>query len=88
MFNYPGEYFQLPWGVFSITLGSIFNYAGEYFQLPWGVFSTTLGSIVKYPGEYFLWVGDLIEARHPADCLLVLRLVCHHPAPIPIHTTC
>ena len=25
MFNYPGEYFQLPWGVFSSTLGSIFN---------------------------------------------------------------
>ena len=26
MFNCPGEYFQLPWGVFSTTLGSIFNY--------------------------------------------------------------
>ena len=29
MFNYPGEYFQLSWGVFSTTLGSIFNYPGE-----------------------------------------------------------
>ena len=26
MFNYPGEYIQLPLGVFSTTLGSIFNY--------------------------------------------------------------
>ena len=50
MFNYPGEYFQLPWGVLSITLGSIFNYPGEYVQLPWGVCSTTLGSMFKYPG--------------------------------------
>ena len=37
MFNYPGEYFQLPWGVCSTTLGSMFNYPGEYV-------STTLGS--------------------------------------------
>ena len=33
MINYPGEYFQLPLGVFSATLGSIFSYLGEYFQL-------------------------------------------------------
>ena len=52
-FNYLGEYFQLPWGVCSTTLGSIFNYLGEYFQLPWGVFSATLGSIFSYLGEYF-----------------------------------
>ena len=51
MFNYPGEYFQLPWGVCSTTLGSMFNYPGEYFQLPWGVFSTTLGSMFNYPGK-------------------------------------
>ena len=52
IFNYPGEYVQLPWGVCSTTLGSMFNYPGEYFQLPWGVFSTTLGSMFNYPGEY------------------------------------
>ena len=52
MFNYPREYFQLPLGVFSITLGSIFKYPGQYFQLPWGVFSTTLGSMFNYLGEY------------------------------------
>ena len=46
IFNYLGEYFQLPWGVFSTTLG------GEYVELPWGVCSTTLGSIFNYPGEY------------------------------------
>ena len=45
MFNYLGEYVQLPWGVWSTTLGSIFNYPGEYVQLPWGVCSTTLGSM-------------------------------------------
>ena len=32
MFNYLGEYFQLPWGVFSTTLGGIFSYPGQYFQ--------------------------------------------------------
>ena len=58
MFNYFGEYVQLPWGVCllpeeHVTLGSMFNYPGEYFQLPWGVFSITLGSIFNYPGEYF-----------------------------------
>ena len=52
MFNYPVEYFQLPWGVFSTTLGSASNYPGEYFQLPWGVCSTTLGSMFNYLGEY------------------------------------
>ena len=30
MFNYPGEYVQLPSGAFSTTLGSIFNYPEEY----------------------------------------------------------
>ena len=61
MFNYPGEYVQLPWGVCSTTLGSMFKYPGEYVQLhlvvlspTLGVCSTTLGSIVNYPGEYFL----------------------------------
>ena len=53
IFNYPGEYVQLPWGVFSTTLGSMFNYPGESVQLPWGVCSTTLGSMFNYPGEYF-----------------------------------
>ena len=48
MSNYPGEYFQLRWGVLSITLGSMFNYTGEYFQLPWGVSSTTLGNMFDY----------------------------------------
>ena len=28
IFNYLGEYVQLPWGAFFITLGSIFNYHG------------------------------------------------------------
>ena len=37
MFNYLGEYFQLPWGVFSTTLGSTFNYPGECVQLPSGM---------------------------------------------------
>ena len=48
MFNYP-------WGVFSITLGSmgsVINYPGEYVQLPWGACSTTLGSMINYPLEY------------------------------------
>ena len=40
-----GRIYQLPWGEFPIILGSIFNYPGEYVKLPWGVFSTTLGSI-------------------------------------------
>ena len=52
MFNYPGEYFQLPWAVFSITLGNVLSCRWEYFQLPWGVFSTTLPSIFSYPGEH------------------------------------
>ena len=43
IFNYLGEYFQLPWGVCSTTLGSMFNYLGEYFQLPWGEFQLSLG---------------------------------------------
>ena len=44
MFNYPGEYVQLPWGVYSTTLGNMFNYPGSMFNypgelkiLPWGV---------------------------------------------------
>ena len=53
MFNYPGEYVQLPSGVFSTTLGSMFNYPRGYFQLLWGVCSTTLWSIFSYLGEYF-----------------------------------
>ena len=32
MFNYPGEYVQLPWGVCSTTLVSMFNYPGEFVQ--------------------------------------------------------
>ena len=48
MFNYPGEYAQLPWGVCL----NIVKYLGEYFYLPRGVYSTTLGSIFNYPGKY------------------------------------
>ena len=36
MFNYPGEYVQLPLGVCSTTLGSIFDSPREYVQLPRG----------------------------------------------------
>ena len=48
MFDYLGEYVDLPWGYVHypgeyVTLGSMFNYPGEYVQLPWGV---------CYPGEY------------------------------------
>ena len=60
MFNYPGEYVELPWVIFSTTLGGMFNYPGDYVQLPqrvcsttWGVCSTTLGSMFNYPREYF-----------------------------------
>ena len=58
MIGRTGEYVQLPWGVFSTTLGSMFNYPWEYVQLPWGVCSTTLGSMFNYPWEYvqLAWV--------------------------------
>ena len=44
MFNYPGEYVQLPLGVCSTTLGSMFSHPGEYVQLPRSMFN--------YPGKY------------------------------------
>ena len=78
MFNYPGEYVQLPWAVFSTTLGSMSNYPGEYIQLPrgvcsttllslpWGVFPTTLGSISNYPGEYFSTIPGSIFNGPPS----------------------
>ena len=68
MFNYPGEYVQLPWGVFSTTLGTMFNYPGEYIQLPWGVCTTTLGEYVQLPwgvcsttlGSIFNYLGEYL----------------------------
>ena len=79
IFNYLGEYFQLPWGVFSITLGSIFNYPREYFQLPWGAFSTILGSIFIYPEEYQEaagWRLGFLGAKETPPKIEVPKVLC------------
>ena len=74
MFDYPGEYVQLPWGVFSTTLGSILNYLGESFKEN---ISTKVRKIVqRFQGDVIFQKSDPPEAAPLlAPCLKITKQV-------------